>query len=284
MCVSSNYRREYLFLHIYFPLYSSFMRIWEHPRFVGGERKREGERVLRFLFSTILTGTCVACGTKPTSPKCLKWPVVWHTCTPSNPTLVEVSLQKYVGCPYRDGTAEWVVWLSPWRFTHVKRTHLVPHQDKKLRRNGVYWTGVYTCVWKKWGQKTLCLKKSQNFETGICPQHNYSINQILWSIFHLNDLKTLFSLTKILMKCHFKAMYIYYLFSMREKVVTKSTIFMKKNRFWKPYPTLLIIWSFFESCFYGIKMCVSHTWPTWLSTLSNHFCLVIFICIHKFHL
>ena len=72
------------------------------------------------------------------------------------------------------------------------------------------------------------------------------------------------SLTKILMKCHFKAMYIYYLSSMREGVVTKSTIFMKKNRFWKPYPTLLIIWSFFESCFYGIKMCVSHTWPTWL--------------------
>ena len=143
------------FLHIYFPLYSSFMRIWEHPRFVGGggERKREGERVLCFLFSTILTGTRVACGTKPTSPKCLKWPVVWHTCTPSNPTLVEVSLQKYVGCPYRDGTAEWVMWLSSWRFTHVTRTHLVPHQDKKLRRNGVYWTGVYTCVWKKWGKK-----------------------------------------------------------------------------------------------------------------------------------
>ena len=127
MCVSSNYRREYLFFtYIYFPC---ILHSWEfeniHGLWGGGERKREEERVLCFLFSTILTGTRVACGTKPTSPKCLKWSVVWHTCrpTPSNPTLVEVSLQKYVSCPYRDGTAEWVVWLSPWRFTHVTRMH-----------------------------------------------------------------------------------------------------------------------------------------------------------------
>ena len=140
------------------------MRIWEHPRFVGGcggwekERARGRERVLCFLFSTILTGTRLAYGTKPTSPKCLKWPVVWHT--PSKPTLVGVRLQKCVGCPYRDGT-EWAMWLSPWRFTHVTRTHLVPHQDKKLRRNGVYWTWVYnTCVWKKMRGKNPLFKKN----------------------------------------------------------------------------------------------------------------------------
>ena len=96
---------------------------------------------------------------------------------------------------------------SLWRFTHVTHTYLVPHQDKKLRRNGMYWIGgIHVCEKKMRKKKTLCLKKSQNFETGICPQCNYSIIQI-WSIFHLNDLKTLFSLTKTLMKCHFKAMY-----------------------------------------------------------------------------
>ena len=74
MCVSSNYRREYLFFtYIYFPC---ILHSWEfeniHGLWEGGERKREGERVLCFLFSTILTGTLVACGTKPTSPKCLR--------------------------------------------------------------------------------------------------------------------------------------------------------------------------------------------------------------------
>ena len=42
---------------------------------VWGVREREsyrGERVLCFLFSTILTGTRLAYGTKPTSPKCLR--------------------------------------------------------------------------------------------------------------------------------------------------------------------------------------------------------------------
>ena len=39
-------------------------------------------------------------------------------------------------------------------------------------------------------KKNLCLKKSQNFETGICPQHNYSIKgtngrQKTYEIFHV---------------------------------------------------------------------------------------------------
>ena len=94
---------------------------------------------------------------------------------------------------------------------------------------------------------------------------------------------------KILMKCHFKAtLYVYILlfFSMREGVVTKSTIFMKKNRLWKPYPTVLVVYDHFLRVASMVSKCVHHTPDPGCekSTLSNHFCLVIFICILKFHL
>ena len=182
-----------------------------------------------------------------------------------------------------------------------KRSGRGQHEKRSTRKKNRKWSTRKKI--RKWStRKKINTKKEpevantkKNPEVGhdlwpltrdLCPltltRKRPTLTTQMWNIFHLNDLKTLFSLTKILMKCHFKAMY--YLFS-REGEVTKSTIFMKKNRFWKTNPTLLVVYDHFlrvaspgPLLCYGIKMSASHTWPTWLwkkSTLSHHFCLVM---------
>ena len=140
-------------------------------------------------------------------------------------------------------------------------------KEKKCRKGSLFCANGGTMSFQVCVNFHIRSSRNPNLNPKLYPiiKCNYSVNQI-WSISHINDLKTLFSLTIFFRNATLKLCTICYPGRGSYKIDNN----MKKNRFWKPYPTLLVVYDHFlrvaspDPLQWYQNECITHTWPTWL--------------------